>query len=104
MKITPVGQKILVLPLETKETTTDGGIIIPSSVATADLREAQIVEVSDELTNKYKPGQKVLYPSRAGLGQDYNGAFHLWLREDIGEIWALLDLPNKIAKDKGDNL
>ncbi len=89
MKIIPVGQKILVKPLEAKESKSSGGIIIPDSVNVADLREAEVVEVSDELKDKFTPGQIVLYPSKAGLGQEYNGVYHLWLRQDINEIWAV---------------
>ena len=89
MKIIPVGQKILVKPLEAKETKSSGGIIIPESVAVADLREAIVVEVSNELQDMYIPGQVVLYPSKSGLGQEYNGSLHLWLRQDIGEIWGV---------------
>lgn len=89
MRIQPVGQKILVLPLESKETKSGGGIIIPESVNTADLREAVVVEVSAELSNVYQEGDVVLYPSKAGLGQEYNGKLHLWLRHDLQEIWGV---------------
>jgi co-chaperonin GroES (HSP10) len=89
MKIIPVGQKILVKPLEAKESKSSGGIIIPESVAVADLREAVVVEVSKELSHKYTEGDIVLYPSKSGLGQGYNGTLHLWLREDIQEIWGV---------------
>ena len=89
MKIIPVGQKILVLPIEAKETKTAGGIVIPESVGVADLREAVVVEVSPDLAHKYTEGDHVLYPSKAGLGQEYNGKLHLWLREEIGEIWGI---------------
>ena len=89
MKIIPVGQKILVKPLEAKETKSSGGIIIPESVAVADLREAEVVEVSPDLAHKYSEGDHVLYPSKAGLGQEYKGSLHLWLRENLEEIWGL---------------
>lgn len=88
MRIKPEGRKLLVLPLESKEENI-GGIIIPESVATADLKRAEVVEVSDELSNKYKQGDIVLYPSRCGLGQIYNGKPHLWLREEQQEIWGV---------------
>lgn len=89
MKIQPVGQKILVLPLEAKETKSGGGIIIPDSVNTADLREGVVVEVSSELSGWYQEGDIVLYPSKAGLGQEYKGKLHLWLRHDLQEIWGI---------------
>lgn len=89
MKIIPVGQKVLVLPIEAKETKTSGGIVIPESVGVADLREAVVVEVSPDLAHKYTEGDHVLYPSKSGLGQEYNGKLHLWLREEINEIWGI---------------
>ena len=89
MKIIPVGQKILVLPIEAKETKTAGGIVIPESVGVADLREAVVVEVSPDLAHKYTEGDHILYPSKAGLGQEYKGQLHLWLREEINEIWGI---------------
>lgn len=89
MQIIPVGDKILVLPIEAKETKTSGGIVIPESVGVADLREAVVVEVSPDLAHKYTEGDHVLYPSKAGLGQEYKGKLHLWLREGIGEIWGI---------------
>lgn len=90
MKITPVGQKLLVLPIAAKESKSSGGIIIPESINVADLREAEVVAVSDEIKDKYSVGDKVLYPSKAGLGQEYNGKLHLWLREDLDEVWGVL--------------
>lgn len=88
MKIKPEGRKLIVLPIESVESETTGGIIIPESVATADLSRATVVEVSDELSGKYKVGEVLLYPSRSGLGQIYNGKPHLWLREELGEVWG----------------
>lgn len=90
MKITPVGKKLLVLPIESQESKSSGGIVIPTSVAEANLKEAEVVEVSAEISIRYKPGDKILYPSKAGLGQEYNGKFHLWLREDLDEVWGVL--------------
>lgn len=87
MKIQPQGRKLLVLPIQSKEEKV-GSIVIPDSVATADLSEGEVIEVSPELEEKYPIGTKILYPSSAGLGQIYNGVPHKWLRENLEEVWA----------------
>ena len=89
MKIIPDGKKLLVLPIEAKEELV-GEIIIPPSVATADLSRATVVEVGTGLSHKFKSGDIVLYPSKAGQAQRYNGEWHLWLteREYDSDIWG----------------
>jgi co-chaperonin GroES (HSP10) len=89
MRIIPEGRKILVLPIEAKEEQVES-IVIPASVAVANLSDAEVIEVSPELEKKYKRGDIISYPSNAGLGQLYNGKWHLWLREELGEIWAIV--------------
>lgn len=88
-KIKPEGKKLIVRPIpESEEETKVGNIVIPGSVATADLKEAIVVEYSDDLSHKFKEGDRIAYPSKSGLGLIYNGEPHLWLREEQGEIWA----------------
>jgi co-chaperonin GroES (HSP10) len=102
MRIIPDGRKLLVLPIAAKEDSLNG-IIIPAGVATADLSEAEVVEVSKDLSDKFKKGDIVMHPSKSGLGQLYQGKLHLWLREEIGEIWGVVSDESK-PKDKGDSL
>lgn len=89
MRIIPDGKKLLVLPIEAKDESV-GEIVIPASVATADLSRAVVVEVGDGLAHKFKQGDIVLYASKAGQAQRYNGKWHLWLteREFDSDIWG----------------
>ena len=89
MRIIPDGKRLLVLPIETKEENV-GEIIIPASVATADLSRGTVVEVSDGLSHKFSKGDVVLYASKSGQAQRYNGQWHLWLteREFDSDIWG----------------
>jgi co-chaperonin GroES (HSP10) len=85
-KIQPVGDKILVLPIEKKEEKMESGLI-EAATANAELSRGKVVAVSDELQNIYSEGDMVLHPSRCGIGQYMNGAQHLWLRND--EVWGI---------------
>lgn len=103
--IRPVGQKIIVLPIETDSVhKTDSGLF----AVTLEMEEAEVVEVSDELVHFYKPGDIVIYPKKTttaagvGVGLLYRGKPHLWLRQDIGEIWGIREIKPLI--DKGDSL
>lgn len=89
MKIIPDGKKLLVLPIKAEEEKV-GSIIVPASVAVADLSRATVVEVSDELSHKFEEGNVVLYPTKAGQAQWYKGEWHLWLteREFDSDIWG----------------
>lgn len=90
MKLEPIGKKILVLPLETREDSI-GGIIIPAGVNEANLRRGRVVEVSSDLSKKFSIGDVVYYSKDAGYGQRYNGEFCLWLseREFDSDIWGI---------------
>lgn len=88
MSIKPVGNKIIVFPLEKKEEKL-GGIVIPGT-ANADLMEGEVLEVSDEISNKCKIGDVVLYPSKCGVGTVFNGKPSLWLRYTEDEIWGII--------------
>ncbi len=96
MKIIPEGRKLIVLPKEGPvEDDTVNGVIIPYSVATADLKEATVVEVSDDLSHKFAAGDIVLHPKDSGLGCLYKGKPHLWLRQDQNEIWGKVEPDEK---------
>lgn len=93
--VEPVGNKIIVLPLEKKEEKMDSGIIIPES-ANAELREAEVVAVSVEVAHLFEVGETVLYPLRKGVGQVINNKGYLWLDCDVNrdEIWGKLTNEN----------
>lgn len=102
MRIKPEGRKLIVKDLpRPEEEDKVGSIVIPHSVAVADLQEATVVEVSDDFSHKFKEGDTILHPSKAGLGLLYKGEPHLWLREQQDEIWAKII---KETSDKGDGL
>jgi hypothetical protein len=89
MKLKPVGSKLLVLPLETKDYVTDTNIQLIES----ELERAEVVEVSDELYGVYKKGDVVLYPSKIGSLQIYNGKKCLWINGagyPSGDVWAIV--------------
>jgi co-chaperonin GroES (HSP10) len=87
-KIVPIGNKVLVLPLEKKEEIHNG--IIHTAVSYADLGHGKVVEVSPQLAHLYQVGDTVLYNGKAGIGQHYKGKLHLWLfhRDVDGDIWG----------------
>jgi co-chaperonin GroES (HSP10) len=89
MRIIPNGKKLLVKPIKAEEEEV-GGIVVPPSVATANLSRGIVVEVGDGLLHKFKEGDMVIYSSGAGQAQRYKGEWHLWLteREFDSDIWG----------------
>ena len=83
MIITPVGQKLLVLPIEKEHHKTESGII---AVDTS-LAYAQVEEVSKELSKLYKKGDVIIYPEKTGINQLYNGKKCLWL--NAHDVWGI---------------
>lgn len=88
MKIKPVGSKILVLPLETKNFVTTSGI----EIVQHQTDEAKVIEVSDEYEEFYSKGDTVIFAKEAGYPQLYNGKNCLWIDaraiENGGHIWG----------------
>lgn len=89
MKVIPNGKRLLVKPIIAEEENV-GAIVIPASVATADLSRAEVIEVGDGLSHKFKESDIVLYPSKAGQAHRYKNEWHLWLteREFDSDIWG----------------
>jgi chaperonin GroES len=87
--ITPVGDKVLILP-DPKEEKTAGGIIIPDNAqkkvnrGTVAAVSAAIEWVNEE--TKLNPGDKVLYAPAAGTPVEINGKEHLLMPET--SVWA----------------
>lgn len=88
LKVVPVGDKILVKQIEKKEEVLPSGIIEAAS-ANAELSEGQVASVSANLTDIFREGDTVLYPSRSGVGQLIGGVAYKWLR--IDEVWGVIE-------------
>ncbi len=90
--IKPVGNKLIAIPLPKKESTV-GSIVVAESV-NAELSQAKIVSVSEQISNVYKVGDVVLYPSRKGIAQIIEGKQYIWLDADVfkEEIWGIDEL------------
>lgn len=90
------GNWLIVKPLP-KEEETINGIIIAQSV-NADLAEGIVEMRSDFIKDAVSVGEKVIFPSKSGLGQIVNGEAYLWL--ELHQVWAM----SSLKKDKGDEL
>ena len=96
MALVPLGDRIVVRPLENDEETTGGGIIIPDT-AKEKPQEGEIVAVGpgklldsgERQTPAVAVGDKVLYGKYAGTEIKYGGEDLLIVRED--DILAKLD-------------
>lgn len=82
-KITPVGQKLLVLQIKTKHHQTDAGIFAVENT----LVKGKVQEVSAELSNLFKYGDIVIFPDKVGINQPYKGEVYLWLNSS--DIWGV---------------
>ena len=102
IKITPVGTKLLVLPLPKEENTFEAGIIAVDFA----LDKGEVLEVPEYLKNIYKKGDVVLYPATTGTTYFYNKSHCLFLNGQEypqGDIWAIVT-NNIPKKDKQDSL
>jgi len=85
----PLGDRVLIKPEEVSEAKTTGGIIIPDSVKSEDVKTAQVISVGDGLfTNNgvqipmsVKPGDTVIYPPFVGQEVILSGQKYLLMRE-----------------------
>ena len=96
MAITPLGDRIVVKPLEQGDETTGGGIIIPDT-AKEKPQEGEIVAVGpgkvldsgERQAPSVAVGDKVLYGKYSGTEIKYGGIDYLIVRED--DILAKLE-------------
>ena len=87
--IRPIGDRVLVKPVDDKEQTTKGGIIIPDA-AKEKPQEGVVVAVGTGKTDDkgekvaftVKKGDKVLYSKYGGTEVKLDSEVHLILRED----------------------
>ena len=86
MKIKPLGNRILIRPLEAEEKT-KSGIYIPDSAKEKPL-EAEVIAVGDGELVKVKPGDKVIYESFGGSEIKIDGKKHMIM--DVKDILAIV--------------
>lgn len=87
--IRPIGDRVLVKPVDDKEQTTKGGIIIPDA-AKEKPQEGVVIAVGtgktddkgEKIAFTVKKGDKVLYSKYGGTEVKLDGEAHLILRED----------------------
>lgn len=85
MSIKPIGERVLLKPIEQEEKTASG-IIIPDN-AKEKPQEAEVVAVADDVKS-VKVGDKALYGKYAGTEVTHKGTKYLIMKED--EILAVL--------------
>lgn len=93
IKLQPVGQKILVLPIQQKNYVTETNI----EIVEKDLAKGEVVEVSEEYADLYKKGDIVVYSRHAGVSQQYNGKSCICLNAKgapEGDIWFIVTEEN----------
>jgi len=78
---------VIVQVIDSKEETTEGGIVIPES-ANAALSEGIVLRSAEDAKDDYNEGDAVLYPSGAGNGQFIDGKACIWIQKS--KIWATL--------------
>lgn len=88
-KIEPVGAFLIVKPLKMDETKTEGGIIAMD----LELEKGQVLEVSNEWSDRYSIGDIILYPKDSGLTlPHYKKQNCLWINgkasTDGGDVYA----------------
>jgi len=75
MKIEPLGNRILVLPVKKENYITETNIELVDN----GLEVGEVVEFSPLFKGVYKKGDIILFPKNSGLSQTYNGKLHLFL-------------------------
>lgn len=73
--IIPVGTKLLIEPIEKPEEVSGGGIALVNST----LSEGKVVAVSSGLSGLYNIGDTVLYPTKKGIEEPFQGTVYRWL-------------------------
>ncbi len=94
MNINPQGNMILVEKIDKPDFITTSGIIAVSN----ELVYGKIVEFAQAFKDIYKKDDIVIFPSGAGVGENYNGKPCLWLNGNgasDGEIWGIVTNESK---------
>ena len=87
MKIRPLGNRVLLMPVEAEEKT-KAGIYIPDSAKEKPL-QAEVVAIGDGKDIKVKPGDKVIYESFGGSEVKIDGKKHILM--DAKDILAVME-------------
>jgi chaperonin GroES len=87
MKIVPLGNRVLIKPLEAEEKT-KSGIYIPDTAKEKPL-QALVVAIGDGKDIKVKEGDKVIYESFGGSEVQIKGEKHLIM--DVKDILAIVE-------------
>ncbi len=80
MKIQPLGDRVLIKPVEAEEKTS-GGLYIPQN-AQEKTQMGTVVAVGDDKEISVKKGQKVFYDKYAGTTVTIDSVDHLIVRND----------------------
>ena len=91
VNIFPLGNQVLIKPLQRQERTT-GGIIIPG-VINKELEEGEVIAIGCAVVN-IKPGDKVLYSTRVGVPLLFEDTHYKFLNgpteKSEGDIKAII--------------
>ncbi len=87
MKIKPLGNRVLLKPIEAEERT-KSGLYIPESAKEKPL-QAEVIAVGDGDLVKVKPGQTVIHESYGGSEIKIDGEKHLIM--DVKDILAVVE-------------
>lgn len=89
MKITPIGERILVKALEV-EVKTKGGIVLPDTVSKEQPTIGEVIAVGDdEKLKKITAGQKVIYAKYSGTEIKKDGEKYLVL--NYADVLAIIE-------------
>jgi chaperonin GroES len=87
MKIKPLGNRVLLKPVEAEEKT-KSGIYIPDSAKEKPL-EAVVIAVGEGKDIKVKPGDKIIYESFGGSEVKIEGVKHILM--DVKDVLAIIE-------------
>ncbi|NBU82437.1 MAG: hypothetical protein EBS55_12390 [Flavobacteriaceae bacterium] len=88
-KYEPLGRKMLVTPVKEDNYKTDVGI----EVVQMGFMKVEVVEVSKEYSETFKPGDHIMIGDNAGISQQYNGKSCLWIDAKSapeGDVWFIV--------------
>lgn len=88
-KYEPMGKKMLVMPVKEENQKTSVGI----ELVQLEFMKVEVVEVSNEYSDVYQPGDTLMISANAGISQQYNGNSCLWIdarSAPEGDVWFIV--------------